>query len=35
VGTCLRRRYSVIAAYTCLLRICCPAADVVFEVITQ
>jgi hypothetical protein len=26
---CLRRRYSVTAAYTCLLKICCLAADVV------
>jgi hypothetical protein len=26
---CLRRRYSATATYTCLLRICCLAADVV------
>jgi hypothetical protein len=27
-NVCLRRRYSVTAAYTCSLRICCPATDV-------
>jgi hypothetical protein len=28
MGTCLRSRYSVTAAYTCLLRICCLAANI-------
>jgi hypothetical protein len=30
---CLRRRYSVTAAYTCLLRICCLVADVLLFVL--
>jgi hypothetical protein len=29
---CLQRRYSVTAAHICLLRICCPAADVSLSV---